>query len=81
MKFTLKTIKKITKKIEGISQTFYQCVLEGGDPSGIFLLHGKLTLESSDPGILNDIVRQVIGAEVVIGFSRPQVTLERFVEQ
>jgi len=80
MKLTVKTIKKITKKIEGISQTFYQCVLEGVDPSGISLLHGKLTLESDDPEVLNDIVRQAIDTEVEIKFMPPQVTLERFVE-
>lgn len=81
MKLVVKSIKKITKKIEGISQTFYQCVLEGFNSSGTSMLHGKLTLESGDPGVLNDIVRQVIDAEVDIRFSQPQVTLERFVEQ
>ena len=81
MKLVVNSIKKITKKIEGISQTFYLCVLKGVDPSGISLLRGKLTLESDDPGILNDIVRLTIDAEVDIRFSQPQVTLERFVEQ
>ena len=81
MKLVVKTIKKTTKKIEGISQTFYQCVLEGADPSGTSLLHGKLTLESDDPDVLNDIVRLAIDAQLEIRFSQPQVTLERFVEQ
>ena len=81
MKLVVKSIKEITKKIEGISQTFYQCVLEGVDPSGISLLHGKLTLESDDPEVLNDVVRQAIDAELDIKFLQPQVTLERFVEQ
>jgi len=81
MKLVVKTIKKITKKIEGISQTFYQCVLEGADPSGTETVFGKFTLESGDPDILNDIVRQTIDAEVDIIFSQPQVTLERFVGQ
>jgi len=81
MKLVVKQIKKTTKKIEGISQTFYQCVLEGADPSGIEPVFGKLTLESRDPDILNDIVRQAIDAQLEIRFSQPQATLERFVEQ
>jgi len=81
MKLVVNSIKKITKKIGGISQTFYQCVLGGVDPSGISLLHGKLTLESNEPEVLNDVVRQVIDAEVDIKFLHPQATLERFVEQ
>jgi len=81
MKLVVKSIKKITKKIEGISQTLYQCALEGVDPSGTSLLHGKMTLESGDPDVLNDIVRQTIDSEVDILFSHPQVTLERFAGQ
>lgn len=81
MKLVVKSIKKITKKMDELPVTIYQCVLEGVDPSGIETVFGKLTLESGDPGVLNDIVRQAIDAELEIRFSHPQVTLESFVEQ
>jgi len=81
MKFVVRSIKKTIKKVDNMAETIYQCVLEGADPSGTETVFGKLTLESGDPDILNDIVRQAIDAEVDILFSHPQVTLERFVEQ
>jgi len=81
MYLVVKSIKKTIKKVDNIAETIYQCVLEGVDPSGIETVFGKLTLESGDPDVLNDIVRQAIDAEVEIRFSQPQATLERFVEQ
>jgi len=81
MKLVVKRLAKIVKKVDGLAQTIYQCVLEGADPSGTETVFGKLTLESGDPDVLNDIVRQAIDAELDIRFSQPQVTLERFVEQ
>ena len=80
MKFVVRSIKKTIKKVDNMAETIYQCVLEGADPSGTETVFGKLTLESGDPDVLNDIVRQTIDAEVVILFS-PRVTLERFVGQ
>ena len=80
MKLVVRSIKKITKRIDELPATIYQCVLEGADPSGTETVFGKLMLESGDPDVLNDIVRQVIDAEVVILFS-PRVTLERFAGQ
>ncbi len=81
MKLVIKSIKKVTKKVDGLPQTIYQCVLEGADPSGTSTIFGTVKLEAEDPDILNDIVRQAIDAEVDIRFSQPQVTLERFAEQ
>ena len=76
MKFVVRSIKKV----DNMAETIYQCVLEGADPSGTETVFGKLTLESGDPDVLNDIVRQAIDAELDIRFSQPQVTLESFVE-
>lgn len=81
MKFVVRSIKKTIKKVDNMAETIYQCVLEGADPSGTETVFGKLTLESGDPDVLNDIVRQTIDSEVDILFSHPQVTLERFVGQ
>jgi hypothetical protein len=81
MNLILKQIKKITKKIDGVPETVFQCVLEGADPSGIETVFGKLTLESGDLDELNNIVKQVIDSEVEIKFTHPQVTLECFAEQ
>ena len=80
MKLVVKSIKKTIKKVDNIAETIYQCVLEGADPSGTETVFGKLTLESGDPDVLNDIVRQAIDTEVEIKFMSPQVTLESFVE-
>ncbi len=81
MKLVVKSIRKVTKKVDDLPQTIYQCVLEGADPSGTSTVFGKVTLEAEDPETLNDIVRQAIDAEVEIKFLQPQVTLERFAEQ
>ena len=81
MKLVVKSIKKTIKKVDNIAETIYQCVLEGADPSGTETVFGKLTLESGDPDVLNDIVRQAIDAELEIRFSQPQATLEAFAEQ
>ncbi len=81
MKLVVRQLKKIDKKIDNLPQTIYQCILEGADPSGTSIVFGKVTLETDDPDNLNDIVRQVIDAEVEIKFFQPQVTLERFAEQ
>jgi len=80
MKLVVRSIRKTIKKVDNIAETIYQCVLEGADPSGTETVFGKLTLESGDPKVLNDVVRQVIDAEVDIRFSQPQATLESFVE-
>ncbi len=81
MKLVVKSIRKVTKNVGGPPQTIYQCVLEGSAPSGTSIVFGKIILEAEDPDILNDIVRQMIGAEVEIKFLQPQVTLECFAEQ
>ncbi len=81
MKLVVKSIRKVTKNVDGPPQTIYQCVLEGSAPSGTSIVFGKIILEAEDPDILNDIVRQAIDAEVEIKFLQPQVTLERFAEQ
>ena len=81
MKLVVRQLKKIIKKVDNLPETIYQCVLEGADPSGTSIVFGKVTLEADDPDNLNDIVRQMIDAEVEIKFSQPQVTLERFAEQ
>ncbi len=81
MKFTVKQIKKIVKKVDGIAETIYQCVLEGADISGVDTVFGKLTLESGDSDTLQNIVKQAIDAEVEIRFMHPQVSLEAFAEQ
>ena len=81
MKLVVRQLKKIVKKVDNLPETIYQCVLEGADPSGTSIVFGKVTLETDDPDNLNDIVRQMIDAEVEIKFSQPQVTLERFAEQ
>lgn len=81
MKLVVKQIKKIVKKVDNIAETIYQCVLEGADTSGIETVYGKLTLESGDPSVLNDIVKQVIDADVEVRFIHPQVSLESFAEQ
>ena len=81
MKLVVRSIRKTIKKVGNIAETIYHCVLEGADPSGTETVFGKLTLESGDPDVLNDIVRQAIDTEVDIKFSQAQVTLERFVEQ
>ncbi len=81
MKLIVKQLKKIVKKVDGLEQIIYQCVLEGADPAGTETVFGKLTLKSRDPEVLNDVVRQTIDAAVEVRFSQPQVTLESFVEQ
>lgn len=81
MKLTVKQIKKIVKKVDGIAETIYQCVLEGTDTSGAETVFGKLTLESGDPDDLQNIVKQAIDAEVEIGFIHPQMSLEVFALQ
>ena len=81
MKLAVKSIRIVTKKVDDLPQTIYQCVLEGADSFGTSPVFGKLTLETDDIDVMNDIVQQEIDAEVNIKFLQPQATLERFVEQ
>lgn len=80
MKLVVKSIKKTVKKVDGMEETMYQCVLDGND-GFVPTVFGKLTLESGDPDTLHNIVRQAIDAEVEIKFLHPQVSLEAFAEQ
>lgn len=78
MNLTVKKIAKIVKKVEGMSQTTYQCVVEGYDTTGFSLVWAKLTLEAENPDVLEEIVTQTIDAEVDIKFLHPQATLQSF---
>ncbi len=78
MNLTVKKVAKVVKKVEGLSQTTYQCVAEGCDTSGFSPVWAKLTLEAEDPDALKEIVTQAIDAEVDIKFLHPQVTLQSF---